>query len=184
MSLFCNKKMVTNIQDLDEPLTFLCINEGSMKLNKLATIGEGKPDVWFSMRAINDILTAERGDYMLPLPWYLQQLQGSIHWREEHGAGTTPESWTLFLKCTVQRVQLHGHFKAGLHEDALRALASLLPLNPITSGSYSNHTKYRSAQCQWLTTMLGLLSKDWGFNVPHLKAKVLKKHHHLSQQTW
>ncbi len=56
MSLFCNKKLVTNIRNSDEPLT-LHSNGGSMEVSMMANIGKGKPSIWFSTKAITNILS-------------------------------------------------------------------------------------------------------------------------------
>ena len=55
VSLFCNKKMVTNIQKSKRPMT-LKSNGGSMGVNKIADIGEDQSD-WFSEEAITNILS-------------------------------------------------------------------------------------------------------------------------------
>jgi hypothetical protein len=46
MSLFCNKSLVSNIRDSEEPLT-LQSNGGSMKVHQIADIGSGQSPVWF-----------------------------------------------------------------------------------------------------------------------------------------
>jgi hypothetical protein len=56
MSLFCNKSLVTNIQDSEETL-MLQSNGGSMKVHQIADIGRGQLPVWFSKRAITNILS-------------------------------------------------------------------------------------------------------------------------------
>ena len=56
MSLFCNKKLVTSIRNADEPLT-LQSNGGSMRVNQVADIGKGQSPVWFSKKAITNILS-------------------------------------------------------------------------------------------------------------------------------
>ena len=56
MSLFCHKKLVDNIRNSDKPLT-LHSNGGSMEVNKVASTGKGKPDIWFSTKAITNILS-------------------------------------------------------------------------------------------------------------------------------
>jgi hypothetical protein len=56
MSLFCNKKLVTNTRNSDDPLT-LHSNGGSMEVSMMADIGKGKPAVWFSTKAITNILS-------------------------------------------------------------------------------------------------------------------------------
>jgi hypothetical protein len=56
MSLFCNKRLVTNIRESDEPLT-LQSNGGSMIVTKIADIGDNQPPVWFSSKAITNILS-------------------------------------------------------------------------------------------------------------------------------
>ncbi len=56
MSLFCNKRFVTNIRTSEEPLT-LHSNGGLMEVSKMASIGKGKPEVWFSTKAITNILS-------------------------------------------------------------------------------------------------------------------------------
>ena len=55
MSLFCNRKLVTNIHTANEPLT-LRSNGGSMLVRKKGTIGNNA-HVWFSDRAITNILS-------------------------------------------------------------------------------------------------------------------------------
>ena len=55
MSLFCNKKMVTNIQKAKKPI-MLKSNGGSMGVSKIADIGEDQ-SVWFSDKAIANILS-------------------------------------------------------------------------------------------------------------------------------
>ena len=56
MSLFCNKSLVSNIQGSKEPLT-LQSNGGWMKVHQIADIGRGQSPVWFSKRAITNILS-------------------------------------------------------------------------------------------------------------------------------
>jgi hypothetical protein len=56
MSLFCNRKLVSGIRCADEPLT-LQSNGGSMKVNQIADIGKDQPPVWFSNKAITNILS-------------------------------------------------------------------------------------------------------------------------------
>jgi hypothetical protein len=56
VSLFCDKSLVSNIRDSEEPLT-LQSNEGSMKVHQIADIGRGQSPVWFSKRAITNILS-------------------------------------------------------------------------------------------------------------------------------
>ena len=56
MSLFCNKKLVTGTRDADEPLT-LQSNGGSMRVNQVADIGKDQSPVWFSSKAITNILS-------------------------------------------------------------------------------------------------------------------------------
>ena len=55
MSLFCNKKMVTNIQKAKKPI-MLKSNGGSMGVIKIADIGEDQ-SVWFSEKAIANIFS-------------------------------------------------------------------------------------------------------------------------------
>ncbi len=56
MSLFCNRKLVTNVCDSDEPLT-LQSNGGSMKVYQVADIGKDQCPIWFSTKAITNILS-------------------------------------------------------------------------------------------------------------------------------
>ena len=55
MSLFCNRKLVANVQDADEPLT-LQSNGGSMKVYQVEDIGKDQSPLWFSNKAITNIL--------------------------------------------------------------------------------------------------------------------------------
>jgi hypothetical protein len=55
MSLFCNRKFVTNIKNTTETLT-LRSNGGSMEVNSVASINKNM-QVWFSTDAINNILS-------------------------------------------------------------------------------------------------------------------------------
>ncbi len=54
MSLFCNRKFVSDIRQSDQPLT-LRSNGGSMKVTQVASINNST-DVWFSRKAITNIL--------------------------------------------------------------------------------------------------------------------------------
>jgi len=56
MSLFCNKRLVTNIQKAKRPMT-LKSNGGSMSVSRIADIGEGQKLIWFSKKAITNILS-------------------------------------------------------------------------------------------------------------------------------
>jgi hypothetical protein len=56
MSLFCNKKMVTNIRKAKKPMT-LKSNGGSMEVSKIADIREDLHLIWFSKKAISNILS-------------------------------------------------------------------------------------------------------------------------------
>ncbi|MGL6130279.1 MAG: hypothetical protein ACRCZ9_01525, partial [Fusobacteriaceae bacterium] len=56
MSLFCNKKMVYNIRASDEKMT-LQSNGGSMTVHMIADVGEDAKPVWFSEKAITNILS-------------------------------------------------------------------------------------------------------------------------------
>ncbi len=56
MSLFCNKQLVTNIQNSKSKMT-LTSSGGSMSVDKIADIGDDQPPVWFSEKAIANILS-------------------------------------------------------------------------------------------------------------------------------
>ena len=56
MSLFCNKQLVLNIQKAKKPMT-LKSNGGSMEVSKIADIGEDLHLIWFSEKAIANILS-------------------------------------------------------------------------------------------------------------------------------
>ena len=81
MSLFCNKAMVTDIRRSDRPLT-LRSNGGSMEVTQLASIGKDKPQVWFSTKAITNILSLKEviKSYRVTYDSYEQAF---IVWREE-----------------------------------------------------------------------------------------------------
>ena len=51
VSLFCNCRLVQEIETVDKPL-WLQSNGGQMTVKTVAEIGEGKTKVWFSKKAI------------------------------------------------------------------------------------------------------------------------------------
>ncbi len=55
MSLFCNKRLVTDISKSNEKLT-LRSNGGLMRVGQIASINKST-DVWFSPKAITNILS-------------------------------------------------------------------------------------------------------------------------------
>jgi hypothetical protein len=56
MSLFCNKRLVNNIHKAKKNMT-LTSNGGLMRVDMLADIGENQAPVWFSDKAIANILS-------------------------------------------------------------------------------------------------------------------------------
>ncbi len=56
MSLFCNENLVTNIRTTRHPLN-LRSNGGTLQVNKKANIGDKQHEVWFSTKAITNILS-------------------------------------------------------------------------------------------------------------------------------
>ena len=108
MSLFCNERMVSDIKTAPIPLT-LKSNGGTMQVNKVASIGDGKPKVWFLSQAITNILSLKEvtASYHVTYDSYNKAF---IVWREEHGL----PNWSL--RCT----------KAGYISTTQRVKASLL----------------------------------------------------------
>jgi len=82
MSLFCNKRLVTNIRKSNEKLT-LRSNGGSMKVGKIASINKST-DVWFSTKAITNILSLRdvKRHYHVTYDSYNEAF---IVWREKKG---------------------------------------------------------------------------------------------------
>ena len=83
MSLFCNAKFVTNVRHSDEPLT-LHSNGGSLEVHHMASIGEGKPDVWFSDKAITNILSLKEVIKTYHVT-YDSHDEAFIVYRQDHG---------------------------------------------------------------------------------------------------
>ena len=83
MSLFCNKALVTNIRKSTSPLT-LRSNGGSMKVSRMASIADDKPNVWFSAHAITNILSLKEviRSYRVTYDSYDRTF---IVWREDSG---------------------------------------------------------------------------------------------------
>ena len=83
MSLFCNERLVSNIHGATKPLT-LQSNGGTMQVRQQASIGKGKPTVWFSKNAINNILSLKEvtKEYHVTYDSYNAVF---IVWREKKG---------------------------------------------------------------------------------------------------
>ncbi|MGL6132320.1 MAG: hypothetical protein ACRCZ9_11980, partial [Fusobacteriaceae bacterium] len=83
MSLFCNKRLVTDVRETEETMT-LQSNGGSMNVNKVASIGSGQPPVWFSDKAITNILCLKDAIARYRVTYDSENMAFVIH-REEKG---------------------------------------------------------------------------------------------------
>ena len=185
MSLFCNKKMVSNIRKSAESLT-LRSNGGSMEVHNVASIGKGKPDVWFSTKAITNILSMKDviSTYRVTYDSYDEAF---IVWREEsglpnmtfrmHSSGlhfydpkraefsfmvTVDDNMKMFSKRQIVGAEKARNLHGGL------AFPSDLDFKWILK---SNQVQ----ECPVTTEDAGVAQKVWGPSVASLKGKTTRQ---------
>lgn len=185
MSFFCNTKLVTIIPTSLE-LTTLQSNVGSMKVSKVATIGNGKPDVWFSHRAITNILSMKDviSCYGIMYDTYNHAF---VVWREDsglpnmifnmHSSGlhfyNTTKAEFGFVITVKDNMKLFTTWQIVGVEKACNVLAGLA----FPSDSDYNW-KLKSNQvheCPVTSDNATVADKIWGINVASLKGKTTRK---------
>jgi len=83
MSLFCNHKLVSDVRRSDRPLN-LQSNGGTMQVHRIADIGKDHPPVWFSKRAITNILSLKEVIRKYQVSYDSDDL-AFVVWREDKG---------------------------------------------------------------------------------------------------
>ena len=184
MSLFCNKRLVKNIQRSPEPL-ILKSNGGSMTVHEVASIGK-KTEVWFSRDAITNILSVKdvMKSYRITYDSYDKAF---IVWREErnlpnmvfrmHSSGlhffdprknefsfvvTVEDNMKPFSKRQIIAAEKARTLLAGM------AFPSDLDYKWILR---SNQVQ----ECPITPEDARIADKIWGPNVPSLKGKTTRK---------
>lgn len=185
MSLFCNKRMVSNIPKTAEPLT-LRSNGGSMKVHNIASIGKGKPDVWFSTKAITNILLLKDtiSTYRVTYDSYDEAF---IVWREArglpnmifrmHSSGlhfydpnreefsfvvTVDDNMKMFSKRQIVGAEKARNLHGGLAFPSETDFKWILKSNQVQ-------------ECHVTTEDAGVAQKVWGTNVALLKGKTMQQ---------
>ena len=184
MSLFCNRNLVSDIRESDEPLT-LRSNGGSMQVNKIASINK-ITDVWFSSKAITNILSMKdvKQQYRVTYDSYDEAF---IVWREdkglpnmvfrEHSSGLhfyDPKKEEFSFVVTVaDKMKSFSKRQIVSAEKARTLLAGL---------AFPSDTDYkwilRSNQvqeCPVTTDDAVVATKIWGPDVPSLKGKTTRR---------
>ena len=91
ISLFCNKQLITNICKAKKNMTPMS-NGGSMSVDKIADIGENQSLVWFSEKAIANILSLKEAIARYQVTYNSEDMEFIIH-RNKHGIRT------CYLRC-------------------------------------------------------------------------------------
>jgi hypothetical protein len=184
MSLFCNRKLVTNIHTANEPLT-LRSNGGSMLVRKKGTIGNNA-HVWFSDRAITNILSLKdvASSYHVTYDSY----DGAfIVWRERkglpnmvfrmHNSGlhyydptkeefsfvvTVDDNMKLYTKRQIVGAEKAQTLQAGLAFPSNNDLSWILQSNQVE-------------ECPVTKADADTANKIWGANIASLKGKTIRK---------
>ena len=185
MSLFCNPKLVNNIYKSNAPLT-LRSNGGLMKVHKKACIGKNKAQVWFSTRAITNILSL-KDCIMSYHVTYDSYDQTFIVWRDEQGLPnmvfrmhhsglhyydprreefsfvvTVEDNMKLFSKRQIVGAEKARTLQAGLAFPTNTDLTWILKSKQV-------------AECPVTTEDADAANKIWGPSVPSLKGKTTRK---------
>lgn len=184
MSLFCNKRFVTNVCNSKEPLT-LHSNRGSMEMNKLATIGEGKPNVWFSSRVITNILSL-KDIVSCYCKTYNSYNKAFIVWREQlglnnmilkmHSSGLhfydPKHDKFSFVVTVADNMKLFSHQLVGAEK--VRSLHTGLAFP--SESDYKRILKSNQVQeCPVTLDDEKIMTKIWGESVASLKGKTTRK---------
>jgi hypothetical protein len=184
MSLFCNKHLVSDIHNTTKPLS-LWSNGGSMQVNQMASIGKNKLLVWFSTKAITNILSLKEvtKNYHVTYDSYNNAF---VVWREEQGLPnmvfkmhrsglhyydptddgflfvvTVADNMKMFLKREIIGAEQARNLQASL------AFPSDVDLSWILKSNQVNKCPVRSKDAKTET-------KIWGTNTTSLKGKTTR----------
>ncbi len=181
MSVFCNRKLVNNIRNSNEPLT-LHSNGGSMEVNRVADIGKGKVTVWYSKNAITNILSLKEviARYRVLYDSYDQEF---VVIREDnglpnmvfkmHSSGlhySIPNRADFSFVVTVEDTMAPYSKRQILAADKARTFQASLafPSQPDYKWIVRSN---QVDECPILVEDIGVAEKIWGPNVAALKGK-------------
>ena len=184
MSIFCNRKLVTNIRNSDELLT-LRSNGGSMQVRQIASINK-TTEVWFSPKAITNILSLKdvKRQYHVTYDSYDDAF---IVWREErglpnmvfkeHSSGLhvyNPRHDEFSFVVTVEDNM--KHFTKRQIMSAKKARSLLAGLAYPSESDFKWILKSNQVQeCPVTAEDAVTATKIWGPDVPSLKGKTTRK---------
>ena len=122
MSLFCNRRMVTNVLSLTEPLS-LRSNGGTLDVGQTAMIGQST-EVWFSKKAITNILSLK--DVIKCYRVNYDSYEGAfIVWREDNGLIFRMHSSGLHVITVEDNMKSFSKQQIALAEKARTLMAGL-----------------------------------------------------------
>ena len=184
MSLFCNRRMVTNVSRSTEPLT-LRSNGGTLEVNHTATIGQ-LSEVWFSRKAITNILSLK--DVITCYRVTYDSYDGAfIVWREDNGLPNMifrmHSSGLHFYDPKREEFTFVVTVEDNMKSFSKRQIAAAEKARTLMAGlAFPSDHDYkwilRSNQvqeCPVTTDDANVADKIWGTSIPSLKGKTTRR---------